>query len=71
MNAGIDCPQMGSLKVGELKNKLTDKGLTLSPLAVSSVVLGCPIDSAQEYWTPLMHQWPLTHTYAKIQYVVG
>ena len=37
---------MGSLKVGELEKKLSDKGLTLSPLAVSAVVLGCPIDSA-------------------------
>ena len=62
---------MGSLRVGELEKKLSDKGLTLSPLAVSAVVLGCPIDSPLEYWTPLMHHWPLTHTYAKVQYVVG
>ena len=28
--------QMGALKVSELEKKLVDKGLTLSPLAVSS-----------------------------------
>ena len=27
---------MGSLRVGELEKKLSDKGLTLSPLAVSA-----------------------------------
>lgn len=45
-------PQMGALKVSELEKKLIDKGLTLSPLAVSHHlcgVCGPCVFTTQEY----------------------
>ena len=50
--------QMGALKVSELEKKLVDKGLTLSPLAVSSFL---PNSDPHDLY--LLHDRPKNCTY--------